>query len=75
MLLDKYQVNEHGPGPKFTLDAMQGWIFRRENDGVWRRMCWLPHARRHGGLLQSRGQRVCIGAMSGIMTILDFSDV
>jgi hypothetical protein len=52
-----------------------GWISRLEEDKRWRRMCWLPHERRHGGFLRSFGQRVAIGADSGLVTILDFSDV
>jgi hypothetical protein len=46
----------------------------RANGGK-RRVCWLPHERRSGGRIASRGELVCIGAASGVVTILDFSDL
>jgi hypothetical protein len=58
----------------FQLDD-QGWLFRHDSDGIWRRVCWLPYKRRHKGEMANLGQRVCIGASSGVVTILDFSDV
>jgi hypothetical protein len=54
----------------------EGWVFRRDLDGSWRRMCWLPHKRRNDGIiLACSGQQVAIGAQGGLMTILDFSDI
>jgi hypothetical protein len=53
-----------------------GWVLRRDLDGLWRRMCWLPHERRNDGLICAcYGQRLVIGAADGLMTILDFSNV
>jgi hypothetical protein len=59
----------------FDLDRNEGWIFRLALDDTRRRVCWLPHARRYQGFLAFRGQKVVIGASSGIVTILDFSNV
>jgi WD40 repeat protein len=59
----------------FGLDERQGWVSRLARDGSSQRMCWLPHQRRHGGHIAWSGQKVVIGAESGIVTILDFSDV
>jgi hypothetical protein len=53
-----------------------GWVFRRNVDGLWRRMCWLPYKRRSRGVIHAcHGQRVVIDARGGLITILDFSDV
>jgi WD40 repeat protein len=61
---------------QFKLDGDdEGWVFRRKGDGTWRRMCWLPHKRRHRGNLDYHGDRLVIGASNGCVTILDFSDV
>jgi WD40 repeat protein len=59
----------------FDLDRTEGWVFRLTNDGTCRRMCWLPHKRRDTGMIACRGQKLVIGAASGIVTILDFSHV
>jgi WD40 repeat protein len=60
----------------FKLDGDDvGWVLRRKGDGTWRRMCWLPHKRRHGAELDYHGDRLVIGASNGWVTILDFSDV
>jgi hypothetical protein len=59
----------------FILDPNEGWIFRLMLDGTRRRMCWLPHKRRDLGEIACWGQKVVIGAASGIVTILDFSKV
>jgi hypothetical protein len=59
----------------FELDESQGWVSRLALDGSMRRMCWLPHQRRHDGCIAWSGQKVVIGAESGMVTILDFSDV
>jgi WD40 repeat protein len=59
----------------FQLDESQGWVFRIARDGSSRRMCWLPHKRRQEGCIAWSGQKVVIGAQSGIVTILDFPDV
>jgi hypothetical protein len=55
------------------LEADKGWISRRGADGVYRRVCWLPHERRDHGVIACWGERVCVGAASGMVTILDFS--
>jgi hypothetical protein len=59
--------------PHFSL--YDGWIFQSGADSVWRRMCWLPAFRRNQDKLAYSGQRVCIGSWTGVVTILDFSDV
>jgi hypothetical protein len=59
----------------FDLDRTEGWVFRLSNDGTRRRMCWLPHQRRDGAKITSWGQKAVIGGVSGIVTILDFSNV
>jgi hypothetical protein len=61
----------------FELDeADKGWLLRRDVEGNWRRMCWLPYKRReHGKVIGSDGQRVVICTRGGLMTILDFSDI
>jgi WD40 repeat protein len=48
-----------------------------QDEDDWHRMCWLP-AERQPSLRDTHalhGQKVCIGAMSGAVTILDFSNV
>jgi hypothetical protein len=64
---------EHRCG--FTLDPEEGWIYAWRPNGGKRRVCWLPHERRSAGIIVSSGKRVCIGAASGVVTILDFSDL
>jgi WD40 repeat protein len=59
----------------FDLDRTGGWLFRFTNDGTCRRMCWLPHQRWDRAEIACWGQKVVIGAASGIVTILDFSHV
>jgi hypothetical protein len=61
----------------FKLDeADEGWLLRRDVEGSWRRMCWLPFKRRkHGQVIGCDGQRVVICTRDGLMTILDFSDI
>jgi hypothetical protein len=59
----------------FDLDRSEGWVFRLMLDGTWRRVCWLPHKRRDRGEIACWGQKVVIGAASGIVTLLDFSNV
>jgi hypothetical protein len=64
-----------GTGTFFELSASTGWVSRIVRNGSTQRMCWLPHKRRHNGCIAWSGQKVVIGAESGIVTILDFSDV
>jgi hypothetical protein len=59
----------------FTLDTNGGWIYACRVNGGKRRVCWLPHERRSDGRIASWGERVCIGGSSGVVTILDFSDL
>jgi hypothetical protein len=68
-------VDRNGTSPVFDWDMSTGWVFRIAHDGTSRRMCWLPHKRRYGGVIAWSGQKVAIGAESGLVTILDFSDV
>jgi hypothetical protein len=71
------QTNQREFNGTFKLDeADNGWIWRCGADGLWRRMCWLPYKRRHGGMIRACfGQKVVITAESGLLTILDFSDI
>jgi hypothetical protein len=61
----------------FKLDeAGQGWVLRRNLDGPWQRICWLPHKRRKNGIIRAcSGQRIVICAAGGVLTILDFSNI
>jgi hypothetical protein len=61
----------------FMLDGVgEGWVLRRNLDGFWQRMCWLPYKRReHGRIAACYGQRIVVCAGSGVLTILDFSNV
>jgi WD40 repeat protein len=57
----------------FKLDRHDlGWISCSSRGGAWQRVCWIPVQRR-GGELASSGEIICIGALGGAMTILDFS--
>jgi hypothetical protein len=68
-------MDRNGTSPVFELNASTGWVSRLVLDGILRRMCWLPHKRRHRGVMACWEQKVVIGAESGLVTILDFSDV
>jgi hypothetical protein len=68
-------INSNGSSVIFDLHENTGWVSRLALDGSSRRMCWLPHKRRYGGIIACWGQKVVIGAKSGLVTILDFSDV
>jgi hypothetical protein len=59
----------------FQLDESGGWVYRLKSNTTWRRMCWLPYKRRYRGVMACWGQKVVIGAASGIVTIIDFSNV
>jgi WD40 repeat protein len=61
------------PDTPYILDD-DGWVSYRVARGVKKRLCWLPGERR-GRNIASHGQKVCIGASSGAITILDFSNV
>jgi hypothetical protein len=54
----------------FKLDNdREGWLLRRNADGHWRRMCWLPYKRRHEGTICACfGQKVVIGAKGGLFS-------
>jgi WD40 repeat protein len=61
------------PDTPYDLDD-DGWVSYRVTRGVQKRLCWLPRERR-GREIASYGRKVCIGASSGAVTILDFSNV
>jgi WD40 repeat protein len=61
------------PDTPYTLEE-DGWVSYRVARGVEKRLCWLPGERR-GKEIASYGRKVCIGASSGAVTILDFSNV
>jgi hypothetical protein len=71
------QIDQRESSGAFKLDEdPEGWLLRRDVDGIWRRMCWLPYKRRHyGTVLACSGQQVVIGAQGGLLTILDFSNI
>jgi WD40 repeat protein len=64
--------------PIFKLDDA-GWLWRMKPTLVWQRLCWLPVERRWKMFgsehIVSHGQTVAIGAESGMVTILDCSQV
>jgi WD40 repeat protein len=60
---------------QFKIDR-DGWVSRLNTRKSWQRLCWLPTERRSPKTqVPSFGETVCIGADSGIVTILDFSHV
>jgi WD40 repeat protein len=58
----------------FQADDITGWVWRVGPSGTRQQLCWLPRQYR-GKKFAFHGQTVCIGAPSGAITILDFSDV
>jgi WD40 repeat protein len=62
------------PAMVFSLDMETGWISCMDLPGVPKRLCWLPKERR-GRQIAAWGEKVCIGTPSGMVTILDFSNV
>jgi hypothetical protein len=73
--LTEIVIDSNESSVTFGLDPTEGWVFRFMLDGTRRRVCWLPHKRRDRGKIACWGQKVVIGAASGIVTILDFSNV
>jgi WD40 repeat protein len=55
----------------------KGWIEVSQDEDNWHYVCWLPAERQLSGWpsYACHGQKVCIGASSGAVTILDFSNV
>jgi hypothetical protein len=68
-------LDPNGNSATFELNESTGWLSRIALDGSLRRVCWLPHKRGYGGCIACWGQKVVIGASSGLVTILDFSDM
>jgi WD40 repeat protein len=54
-----------------------GWIEVSQDKYNWHRVCWLPAERQMtlSSTYAYHGQKVCIGAASGAVTILGFSNV
>jgi hypothetical protein len=77
LYLTDIQIEKRKDSIAFELNAADdGWLMRRDVDGLRRRMCWLPHNRRNGGeVLACDRQRVVIGAMGGLLTFLDLSNI
>jgi hypothetical protein len=71
------QIHQRESSSAFKIDEVdEGWLLRRDVDGDWRRMCWLPYKRRKDGVVRACfGQTVVICAWGGLITILDFSDI
>jgi hypothetical protein len=75
LLLKDVQIYRRESSSAFKLHP-EGWVLRRDGDGSWRRMCWLPYKRRNGGEVDAcSGQKIVITASFGLLTILDFSRV
>jgi hypothetical protein len=69
------KIEQRERSSAFKLDG-EGWVLHRNLDGFWKRMCWLPYKRRENGRIQAcYGQRIVVCARSGVLTILDFSNV
>jgi hypothetical protein len=66
---------QYGHRNRFALDSEKGWIYARRPNGSRRLVCWMPCERRNSGTMASSGNLVCIGAATGMVTILDFSDL
>jgi hypothetical protein len=59
----------------FVWDHATGWIFWQTSDGTPPLpLCWIPVERR-GHTFACHGTTVVLGAVQGIITILDFEDV
>jgi hypothetical protein len=70
-----FQIDQSESSSAFKLDG-EGWVLRRNLDGFSQRMCWLPYKRReYGRIAAYYGQRIVVCAGSGLLTILDFSNV
>jgi hypothetical protein len=70
-----FQIDQRESSSAFKLDG-EGWVLRRNLDGFWQRMCWLPYKRRENGRITAcYGQRIVVCARTGVLTILDFSNV
>jgi hypothetical protein len=70
-----FQIDQRESSSAFKLDG-EGWVLRRNLDGFWQRMCWLPYKRRANGRVAAcHGQRIVVCAENGVLTILDFSHV
>jgi hypothetical protein len=71
------KIEQRERSSAFMLDeAGEGWVLHRNVEGFWQRMCWLPYKRRENGTIEAcYGQRIVICAGSGVLTILDFSNV
>jgi WD40 repeat protein len=74
-ILTELTIDQNGSGTTSDLDVSEGWVFRIAPDGTRRRMCWLPHKRSYNGQIACWEQKAVIGAQSGIVTILDFSNM
>jgi WD40 repeat protein len=68
--------NERPVAP-YHIRTDNGWIVVSQDKDNWHRVCWLPAERQPwtGDAHAHHGQKVCIGASSGVVTVLDFSNV
>jgi WD40 repeat protein len=68
--------NERAVAP-YHIRTDDGWIEVSQIEDDWHRVCWLPAERQMilSSTYAHHGQKVCIGAGSGAVTILDFSNV
>jgi WD40 repeat protein len=69
--------NEQAVTPYHSRAKRDGWVQVSQDKVNWHRMCWLPAERQplYWDLHARHGQKMCIGAGSGAVTILDFSNV
>jgi WD40 repeat protein len=64
----------HTHAEALVWEGKTGWISWRSSNGSCLPLCWMPVERR-GYTFACRGTTAVIGARTGVVTILDFSDV
>jgi WD40 repeat protein len=70
--------NEQAVTPYHSRTMRDGWVQVSQDKVNWYPVCWLPAERQlspEEDAYAHHGQKVCIGAASGAVTILDFSNV
>jgi WD40 repeat protein len=61
----------------YHISADNGWIVVSQDEDNWHSVCWLPAERQpmSRDVYACHGDKVCIGGVSGAVTILDLSNV
>jgi hypothetical protein len=71
-----FKIDQRERSSAFMLDkAGEGWVLRRNVDGSWRRMCWLPYKRRENGKIKACHEQRIVVCAGNALTILNFSNV